>query len=102
MAHSDKAVGDGHKTEIQEIPLRYKRNMSAVKSGQRLAQVAQSGFGVSVLRDIQNPTGYGLLKANPTLNRGDGLDDLRIPSRLSNLDSVIVFPNIATQLARLS
>lgn len=54
------------------------------------------------LRDNQNATGYGLLKANPTLNRGDGLDDLRILSGLSNLDSVIVFPNIATLLARLS
>lgn len=65
MAHSDKTGDDGYKTEIQEILFRHKKNLSTVKSGQRLAQVAQSSCGISILRDTKNPAGHGLLKATP-------------------------------------
>jgi len=65
VAHSDKTRDAGHQTVMQEILLRHKKNLSAVRSGQRLAQVAQSSCGVSIFRDIQNSAGHGLLKATP-------------------------------------
>lgn len=45
--------------EIQEIPLKIKNKLLYCSSDQAPAQVAQRGYGVSILGDTQCPTAHG-------------------------------------------
>jgi len=45
--------------EIQEILLKHKKHF-LLKSGQTLELVTRRGCAVSILGDVQKPTGYGL------------------------------------------
>lgn len=63
-------------TEIQEILFKHKKAPQTLflhEDAQALAQVAQRGYGVSILADIQSPTGRGPENpavAGPALSRG--------------------------------
>ena len=47
--------------EVQEIPVRYHRKCFHYEDGQTLDQVAQRGYGIPILGDIQNLTGQSLI-----------------------------------------
>lgn len=83
VVHDDTTKGSAPKLKYSKSPFKYNKPFH-YKDGQLMKQADQKGYEVSVLGDIENPTGHDpskLAVVNPTLKRGSwkgaSLDDLQ-------------------------
>ena len=59
MVPSDRMRSNGHKMKHRRFPPNIRKHCFHCEGNQAHAKVAQRGFGVAILEDLQKLSGYG-------------------------------------------